>query len=148
MPSTDRKLVRMQEKGQVTLPAAVRRKLGLKKGDLVAIEETAGGILITPQTTVAKASLGRIDGLLRERGISFDELIYAERRVRMALLKEAYGLPSDASDEAVQKRTKSGFFAAIDSIHARNQDKDPEEIERLVNGVVEQVRRERYEQQE
>ena len=43
-----RRLVRIQEKGQVTLPADIRKRLGLKKGDLVAVEGTPEGVLITP----------------------------------------------------------------------------------------------------
>lgn len=42
------RLVRVQEKGQVTLPADMRRHLGLKKGDLVAVTPTDGGVLIKP----------------------------------------------------------------------------------------------------
>jgi AbrB family looped-hinge helix DNA binding protein len=45
----DRKLVRMQEKGQVTIPTEIRKKLGLKRGDLVAVVETPEGVFITPQ---------------------------------------------------------------------------------------------------
>ena len=45
---THRTIVRIQEKGQVTLPAAARRRLGLKKGDLVAVEQTAEGMFIKP----------------------------------------------------------------------------------------------------
>ncbi len=42
-------LVRIQNKGRVTLPAAVRHKHNLKTGDIVAVEDTAQGVLITPQ---------------------------------------------------------------------------------------------------
>jgi len=42
------RLVRVQEKGQVTLPAEMRKRLGLKKGDLVAVTTTDGGVLIKP----------------------------------------------------------------------------------------------------
>ncbi len=45
-----RNLIRVQEKGQVTLPAAIRRGLGLKKGDLVSVTVTEGGALIKPVT--------------------------------------------------------------------------------------------------
>ena len=45
----NRKLVRMQEKGQVTIPQEIRKKLGLKRGDLVAVMETPDGVFITPQ---------------------------------------------------------------------------------------------------
>ena len=51
VPTPERKLVRVQEKGQVTLPAELRRKHGLKKGDLAAVEETEEGLLITPPTS-------------------------------------------------------------------------------------------------
>jgi AbrB family looped-hinge helix DNA binding protein len=47
------KHVRVQERGQVTLPADVRRRLGLKKGDLVAVTETPEGLLITPSEMIA-----------------------------------------------------------------------------------------------
>ena len=45
------RLVRIHSRGQMTLPAAVRRKLNLKTGDLIALEETATGVLLTPQAT-------------------------------------------------------------------------------------------------
>ena len=45
----DRKLVRVQQKGQVTIPNEIRKKLGLKQGDLVAVMETPDGVFITPQ---------------------------------------------------------------------------------------------------
>ena len=47
------KLVRIQEKGQVTLPADVRRALGLKKGDLVSVTQTDDGILVLRQFLTA-----------------------------------------------------------------------------------------------
>lgn len=79
---SERRLVRVQEKGQVTLPAEVRRKLGLKKGDLVAVEEREDGVLITPQEVLAVKALDRIGRALRERGLSLDELIDSGREIR------------------------------------------------------------------
>lgn len=83
-----RHLVRVQEKSQVTLPADVRRRLHLKKGDLVAVEETAQGILITPQEAVAVQALDRLGALLREQGITFDELLESGREIRGELVRE------------------------------------------------------------
>src|SRR5215217_3548179 len=51
------KLVRIQEKGQVTLPVEVRKQLGLKKGDLVAVTATPEGALITPQEIIATVTV-------------------------------------------------------------------------------------------
>jgi len=90
-----RKLVRIQEKGQVTLPVAVRQQLGLKKGDLVSVEATSGAVIITPQEVLATQALDRIGELLREKGLTLEELIAAGREERAALIAELYGIPKE-----------------------------------------------------
>jgi AbrB family looped-hinge helix DNA binding protein len=97
MVSTPR-LVRIQEKGQVTLPAEVRKRLGLKKGDLVAVVATPEGALITPQEIIATKSLDQIGAILKEQGLSLEELIESGRGEREALLRELYGIDSTESD--------------------------------------------------
>lgn len=87
----ERRLVRVQEKGQVTLPAEIRRKLGLKKGDLVAVTETDDGLLITPQQALANQALDRIGAVLREQGLTLEELIESGREIRGSIIKEKYG---------------------------------------------------------
>jgi AbrB family looped-hinge helix DNA binding protein len=96
MTTPERKLVRIQDKGQVTLPADVRRKLGLKKGDFVAVIETDGGVLISPQQVVAMKALDRVGQILREQGVDLNEMIEAGREISGALLKEEYGIDPDA----------------------------------------------------
>ena len=96
--AAERKLVRIQEKGQVTLPADIRRRLGLKKGDVVAVEETADGVLITPQELIASRALSEIGKALKEQGLSLEEMIERGRVIRGQLLYEMYGIvDSDAS---------------------------------------------------
>ncbi len=90
--ASESKLVRIQEKGQVTLPAAVRKRLGLKKGDLVAVVATPDGVLITPQEVVASKALDEIGAILREQGISLEELIDVGRDGRDELVRELYGI--------------------------------------------------------
>ena len=80
------KLVRIQEKGQVTIQAEILRELGLKKGDLVAVTATADGVLITPRSVLAVKALDRIGELLREQGLSLDDLIESGREVRGEIL--------------------------------------------------------------
>ena len=94
VPNT--KLARVQEKGQVTLPAEVRRKLGIKKGDVVSFSLTQdGSVLLTPQETIATRDIEEADRLLREQGLSLDEIIENGRNIRGRLIKEAYDIDTD-----------------------------------------------------
>jgi antitoxin PrlF len=88
----DRKLVRIQEKGQVTIPTEIRKKLGLKRGDLVAVMETPEGVFITPQQVLAAKALDRIGDILKDQGLSLEELIASGRQARGDILQETYGI--------------------------------------------------------
>ena len=86
---------RIQKKGQVTIPVEMRDKLGLKEGDLVAFIETDEGILISRQEVLAMRALDRIGAVLKEQGISLDELMEFGREERGKIIKEKYGLPEE-----------------------------------------------------
>jgi AbrB family looped-hinge helix DNA binding protein len=86
------KLSIVQEKGQVTIPAEIRKKLGLKKGDYVAFVETDQGVMISPQEIVAQEALGEIGQILKEKGLTLEELIESGREIRGNLLREEYGI--------------------------------------------------------
>jgi AbrB family looped-hinge helix DNA binding protein len=88
----DRKLVRIQEKGQLTIPTEIRKKLGLKRGDLVAVMETPEGVFITPQQVVATKAFDSIGNILKEQGLSLAEVISAGRELRTDILQEMYGI--------------------------------------------------------
>jgi antitoxin PrlF len=88
----DCKLVRIQEKGQVTIPTEIRKKLGLKRGDLVAMMETPDGVFITPQQVVATKALESIGNILKGKGLSLAEVISSGRELRTDLLQETYGI--------------------------------------------------------
>ena len=85
------KLSIVQEKGQITIPAEIRQRWGLKKGDLVAFVETEQGVMISPQEVVAMNALDQIGRALRERGITLEELIESGRDIRGQLIEEEYG---------------------------------------------------------
>jgi antitoxin PrlF len=88
----DCKLVRIQEKGQVTIPTEIRKKLGLKRGDLVAMMETPDGVFITPQQVVATKALESIGNILKGKGLSLAEVISSGRELRTDILQETYGI--------------------------------------------------------
>jgi len=91
-------VVRVQEKGQVTIPVEIREKLNLRKGDLVTFVETEEGVVIKPAEVVVSEALDEIGRALKERGISLEELIERGRGIRESIIEEEYGL-SDSKSE-------------------------------------------------
>ncbi len=88
-------VVRVQEKGQVTIPRAIREKLGLKKGDLVTFVETEAGIVIQPVELVLSAALDEIGQALKEKGFTLDALIESGREIRGEIYREKYARHSE-----------------------------------------------------
>jgi len=86
------KLSKVQQKGQVTIPLEIRERLGLKKGDLVAFVETDQGVLISPQEVVAMAALDKLGEMLKEKGITLEELIESGREIRGEIVREKYNI--------------------------------------------------------
>jgi antitoxin PrlF len=90
-------IVRVQEKGQVTIPLEIRKKLNLKKGDLVTFVEIEDGVIIRPAEVIVTQALDEIGKALEDKGISLDELIERGRGVRGQIIKEEYGLTDSSS---------------------------------------------------
>lgn len=90
------KLARVRGEGQVTLPAEVRSKLGIKAGDLIAFELTDDGdVLVVPQQRLAIQSIAEADRLLVDQGLTLDEVIEHGRAIRSRLVKEMYGIDDE-----------------------------------------------------
>ncbi len=94
MPATT---VRVQEKGQVTIPLEIRKKLKLKKGDLVTFIETKKGVIIQPAEVVVSAALEEIGQALKDKGLTLEELIERGRQIRGELIEEEYNLTDSLS---------------------------------------------------
>jgi antitoxin PrlF len=91
-------VVRVQEKGQVTIPQEIRKKLDLKKGDMVIFVETDSGVVIKPAEIVVTEALDEIGRTLKERGISLDDLMERGREIRSEMIEEEYGLTDSQSE--------------------------------------------------
>jgi AbrB family looped-hinge helix DNA binding protein len=86
-------LVKVQSKGQMTIPRGVRSAVGLADGDIVEVKAIGKKILITPQLVVDRSKIP-----------TDDEYTPAQRRVIDARLAEA--------DEDIRKGRVSGPFAS------------------------------------
>ncbi len=84
--------VRVQEKGQVTIPTKLRKKLNIKKGDTVMMVEAENGILIKPAEVVLSEALDEMGKALKADEIALEEWIERGRQIREKLLEEKYGI--------------------------------------------------------
>lgn len=88
-------LVRVQEKGQVTIPSRIRKKLKLKKGDLVIFEETESGAVIKPVEVLVADALDQIGKALQEKGVTIEEIIERGRELHGDLIASEYNLDDE-----------------------------------------------------
>ena len=91
---------RIQHKGQVTIPARVRRQAGLNKGDLVSFAFYRGKIVITPQVVIDRSAFPNAD----------DEYTPAQRRIIDARLAK--------SDEDIKAGRTLGPFDTAEELIA------------------------------
>lgn len=83
---------RIQKRGTVTIPAALRRKWRMGVGAEVVFEETEEGILIrrASEAEILRA-IELVGEELKKRGITFEELLERGETIREALYQERYG---------------------------------------------------------
>ncbi len=84
--------VRVQEKGQITIPKEARKKLKLKKGDLVAVVVKGNGVVVQSLDAAAKELLEGLEKSLRTRGISLEMLLNACQKNGGEQTAQEYGL--------------------------------------------------------
>ena len=69
-------LVQMKDKGQVTIPAAVREQIAASKGDMFEVVVLDGNIVLRPQDVVARDATGPAP---RKKGVDIGPWIGAGR---------------------------------------------------------------------
>jgi len=58
-------LVKVKGRFQITIPASIRRKLGLKVGDYLELEESEGSIVLRPVAVIDKRKREALERLER-----------------------------------------------------------------------------------
>jgi len=128
--------VRVQEKGQVTIPQNVRRQLNLKKGDLVTFVSTENGVVIKTLDLAAEDLLATLETSLQGRGVRLSDLLArsqqmgAETLVRefnlrseeRNLLFQALQLKAQIAVEAIRTASESGSVISDEDIEAEIQE--------------------------
>ena len=77
-------LAKVTSKGQVTIPIAIRKRLGIKNGDKLLFIETSDGVLIVNPTIMALEKIGRaFEGDAERLGLeSEDDVVAMIKEIR------------------------------------------------------------------
>lgn len=128
--------VRVQEKGQVTIPQTIRRQLNLKKGDLVTFVSTENGVVIKTLDLAAEDLLTNLEKVLMARGIQLSDVLARSQKVGADVLArefklrvderntlfQALQLQAQAAVEAIRTASESSTKLSDEDIEAEIQD--------------------------
>ena len=92
--------VQMRGKGTITFPAKLRDKYKLQEGEIFTIIDLGGGsFLLKPKIYEMDKISAKAEKILREDGVTLDELFETLREVRKELFQERYGNVKKSSDD-------------------------------------------------
>lgn len=98
-------LVRLKDKGQMTLPADIRRRLGLEQGDVLEAELQDGKVVLSPKAVVDReAVFARLEAMAERVRARWEAEGKSEEEM-LRLVDEAVGA-SRAVRASGEKRKK------------------------------------------
>lgn len=89
----ERQIAVLSSRGQLTLPASLRRRLRLSKGDKVNVYDVNNQYLLIEKIdeTPLETILGRFESSAKEKRLKPEDLEKELRKVRKDLFEELYG---------------------------------------------------------
>jgi AbrB family looped-hinge helix DNA binding protein len=109
--------IRVQEKGQVTIPRDIRRKLNLKKGDLVTFVSTDAGIVIKPLELASNDLLDDLKKRLQARNLHLETLLERAQQTNAETLAREFSL-SEVEKKILYQALQLKAQAAVEAIRS------------------------------
>lgn len=109
--------VRVQEKGQVTIPRDIRKKLKLKKGDLVTFISTETGIVIKPLDLASDDLFDDLRKRIQTRNIRLEVLLERAQKTNAEALAREFGL-SEVEKQMLYQALQLRAQAAVEVIRS------------------------------
>jgi len=79
---TDTKVIRVAQRGVVTLPKSLREAYGLEAGDLLTLLDLGGVFVLSPRQSEIDALADRITKSLEEKGETLESMLQVLREER------------------------------------------------------------------
>jgi len=85
-------VVQVRERGQFTIPAEIRRQMGIEEGDVFSLIQLGDTLVATRKKLVAPEIAKGIEALMEEEGLTLGDLLEGLEKQREGYVREKYGL--------------------------------------------------------
>jgi AbrB family looped-hinge helix DNA binding protein len=85
-------VVQVRERGQFTIPAEVRREMGIQDGDLFSLLWVGETLIATRKRLVVPEIARAVEALMQREGVTLEDLLEGLEQEREACVREQYGL--------------------------------------------------------
>ena len=83
-------VVKLRERGQVTIPYEYRKDLGLGKEDVLNVLKIGDVLILVPRQLIGDALSRKTERTMKEKGLTLDNLLSNLREQRKRYSKETY----------------------------------------------------------
>ncbi|MDO9287368.1 MAG: AbrB/MazE/SpoVT family DNA-binding domain-containing protein [Thermodesulfovibrionales bacterium] len=83
-------VVKLRERGQVTIPYEYRKDLGLGKEDVLNVLKIGDVLILVPRQLAGDALSRKIESTMKKKGLTLDNLLSNLRDQRKRYSKETY----------------------------------------------------------
>ena len=85
-------LSRVYSKGQVTIPAKIRKRLNIGQGTLLSFLQIGEVILLSPRRLVVPGAQKEMAWIMEQEGVTLKELLEGLEEERLRYNQEEYGI--------------------------------------------------------
>jgi len=83
-------VVKLRERGQVTIPYEYRRDLGLGKEDVLNVLKIGDVLILVPRQLAGDTLSRKVETAMKKKGLTLDNLLSNLREQRKKYFKETY----------------------------------------------------------
>jgi AbrB family looped-hinge helix DNA binding protein len=84
-------IVKMRERGQLTIPADLRKKLGLEENDAVNIIKCGDALILTQKRLAGDSLSLKMEKEMKKEGLTLDDLMKDLKKQRRRFSQETHG---------------------------------------------------------
>ena len=83
--------VQMRAKGNITIPAELRKKYALEDGDVFSLIDLGdGSFFVVPRVSIVPKLVAELEAMREEAGVTIEELLEDVPKIRRSVYEERY----------------------------------------------------------